>query len=65
METVTALFAWVMANSEALLAVVLSLHGTALLIVNLTPTPSDDAVLAKAYKVIEFLGGLVTKKAKQ
>jgi len=43
----------------------LAAHAAALVIVNATPTPKDDAVLAKAYKVIEFFAGLVTKKAKQ
>lgn len=40
-------------------------HAAALVIVNATPTPADDAALAKVYGVIEFLAGLFTAKAKQ
>jgi hypothetical protein len=39
-------------------------HAAALVIVNATTTPKDDAILAKAYKVIEFVAGLVHYKAK-
>jgi hypothetical protein len=42
---------------EALLA----LHGLAILIVNLTPTPKDNAIVAKAYKVLEWLAGIFPK----
>lgn len=34
-------------------------------IVNMTPTPKDDEWFAKGYKYIEFIAGIVTKKAKQ
>lgn len=34
-------------------------------IVNLTPTPKDDKWLGIAYKYIEVLAGIVTKKAKE
>lgn len=40
-------------------------HALAIAIVNLTPTPKDNDIVAKAYKYIEFLAGIVTKKAKQ
>jgi hypothetical protein len=33
--------------------------------VNLTPTPKDDEILAKLYKPIEWLAGILTKKAKE
>ena len=42
----------------------LAAHTLALFIVNLTPTPKDDAVVAKAYKVLEWLAGFVTTKSK-
>lgn len=42
-----------------------AIHALALVIVNLTPTPKDDALLAKAYKVVEVVAGILTNKAKQ
>ncbi len=58
-------FSWVGANGQAVAAAFVALHGAALAIVNLTPTPADDAFLGKVYKVVEFFAGLVTSKAKQ
>ena len=37
-------------------------HTAALAIVNLTPTPKDDEIIAKVYKVIEWLAGVITPK---
>lgn len=48
-----------------ILAVLGAVHTIALFIVNLTPTPKDNEILGKVYKVVEVLAGLVTKKAKQ
>lgn len=56
---------WFIEHWQDLLTVVLAIHAPAVAIVNLTPTPKDDAVLAKAYKVVEVVAGLVSKKAKQ
>lgn len=50
---------------DTALTLLMSGHSLALAIVNLTPTPKDDELVAKAYKYIEFLAGIVTKKAKQ
>lgn len=47
------------------LAFLAAAHAAALIIVNATPTPKDDAALAKAYGFVEFLAGLFTSKAKQ
>jgi hypothetical protein len=52
-------------NWADILALGASLHGIALIIVNLTPTPRDDAAYAKVYKFIEVLAGIVTKIAKK
>jgi hypothetical protein len=41
------------------------LHSAALVIVNLTKTPKDDDFVAKAYKLIEIVAGIVTPCAKQ
>lgn len=51
-------------NAAALVGVLLAAHALALTIVNLTPTPKDDEVLAKVYSVIEWVAGIVTPKAK-
>ena len=40
-------------------------HLLALAIVNVTPTPKDDEIYAKFYKVIEMIAGIVTKVAKK
>ena len=51
-------------NLDVILTVLLASHALALAIVNLTPTPVDNAVVGGIYKVIEVLAGIVTKKAK-
>jgi hypothetical protein len=42
-----------------------ALHILALAIVNLTPTPKDDEIYGKVYKVIEMIAGIVSKTAKK
>jgi hypothetical protein len=49
-----------------------AIHGLALVIVNLTPTPKDNEalhgatkVVIKLYRAIEILAGLLSKRAKQ
>ncbi len=54
-----------MDNWSEIVGIAGALHLLALAIVNLTPTPKDDEVYAKAYKVIEKLAGVVTKMAKK
>lgn len=49
---------------ELLVQFLLAAHALAIVIVNLTPTPRDDEFLAKVYVYIEWLAGLVSKKAK-
>lgn len=46
------------------LQVILAIHAAASTIVALTPTPKDDTVVKKAYKLIEILA-LVIGRAKQ
>ena len=55
---------FIVENWEAFLAVLAALHGLAVAIVNLTPTPKDDVILAKIYRVIEILAGILTDRAK-
>ena len=53
-------------------ALVVALHGVALVIVNLTPTPKDDEaldaaqrVVVKLYRAVEILAGIVGPLAKR
>lgn len=60
----TGIVAYLIANGPELLAALIAVHAAALAIVNLTPTPKDDAIVAKLYRVIEILAGVVTKLSK-
>jgi hypothetical protein len=53
-------------------ALAIAIHGVALIIVNLTPTPKDDealgnisALAVKAYRALEIVAGIVTPLAKR
>jgi hypothetical protein len=53
-------------------ALAVAIHGVALIIVNLTPTPKDDAALqagakiaVKIYRAIEILAGVITPLIKR
>ena len=53
-------------------AVVIAVHGAAVAIVNLTPTPKDDEALGKysrmavkLYRAVEILAGVVTPLVKR
>ncbi|HWL80101.1 MAG TPA: hypothetical protein VNR89_04050 [Roseomonas sp.] len=50
--------------TTALLAI-LGTQALAKLIVNLTPTPKDDEIVAKVYRGVEIVAGIITSKAKQ
>lgn len=52
------------ANWEAIVSAFLAVHVAALAIVNLTPTPKDNEVLAKIYPWVERLAGLISKRTK-
>lgn len=54
------------------IALAVAIHGLALVIVNITPTPKDNQALSdatrvvvKLYRAVEILAGLVSRKAKQ
>jgi hypothetical protein len=47
-----------------IVAALFAIHAAAVVIVNMTPTPKDDAYVAKFYRFIEILAGIVTKLAK-
>lgn len=53
-------------------ALAVAIHGVAVVIVNLTPTPKDNEALGiytrlivKAYRAIEILAGIVTPRVKR
>lgn len=48
-----------------LIEIVLALHGAALLIVNLTDTPKDDALVARFYRAVELFAGIFTPLVKR
>jgi len=56
---------WITANGDAIATALLAIHAAAIAIVNLTPTPKDDEIMAKLYKPIEWLAGILTKKVKE
>jgi len=61
----TAVLAFLAAHWVDIVALGAAVHALALVIVNTTPTPADDRIYAKFYKVIEVLAGIVTKIAKK
>lgn len=54
-----------LSNAQQLVEILLAIHGVAILIVNLTPTPKDNEVVAKYYRVVEVLAGIITRLAKK
>ena len=59
------LFAVLIAKAPEIVGALFAIHAAALAIVNLTPTPADDKAVAKVYRVIEILAGVVSKLAKK
>lgn len=57
--------ALIIANGPEIISALFAIHAAALAIVNLTPTPKDNEVVNKYYRVIEVLAGIVTKVSKQ
>jgi hypothetical protein len=52
-------------NWTEVVGVLGALHVLALAIVNITPTPKDDEIYGKLYKVIEVIAGIITRTAKK
>ena len=52
-------------NWSEIVGIAGAVHLLALAIVNLTPTPKDDEIYGKVYKVIEKMAGIITKIAKK
>lgn len=59
------IFALITAKGPEIIAALFAIHAAALAIVNLTPTPKDDAAVAKYYRVVEILAGIVSRLAKK
>lgn len=55
----------ILEHSQQFLTVLFAVHALALAIVNLTSTPKDDEAVAKYYRVLEILAGIVTRLAKK
>lgn len=64
MLSIGAVIGFLAANGTEILAALFAIHAAALAIVNLTPTPKDDEAVAKYYRVIEVIAGLVSKLSK-
>jgi hypothetical protein len=52
-------------NWTEVAGILAALHLLALAVVNATPTPKDDEIYGKLYKVIEVIAGIVTRTAKK
>jgi hypothetical protein len=61
----SALIAYLSLHGAELIALGAALHAAALIIVNLTPTPNDNKLYGRLYKVVEIVAGIVTKLAKR
>lgn len=61
----TTALAFLVAHWVDIVALGAAVHALALVVVNITPTPKDNEVYSKFYKVIEVLAGIVTKIAKK
>lgn len=60
-----AIFAWILAHGAEIFTALFAIHAAAVTVVNLTPTPKDDEIVAKYYKIIEIAAGLFTRLAKK
>lgn len=52
-------------NWAEVAGILAAVHVLALAIVNATPTPRDDELYGKLYKVVEVLAGIISKTAKK
>jgi|TARA_B100001559_G_C16234332_1_gene499324 hypothetical protein len=46
---------WILENKEALIGILTSVVAVASAIAALTPTPKDDTIVGKVYKVVDLL----------
>jgi hypothetical protein len=52
-------------NWAEVAGILAAVHILALAIVNATPTPRDDEIYGKLYKVVEVIAGIITRTAKK
>jgi len=55
----------ILGHTKTVFEILLAGHALALVVVNLTPTPKDNEAVAKFYRAVEFLAGIVTRLAKK
>lgn len=55
---------WFIQHHTELFEAIATVHLAAVAIANLTPTPKDDEIIGKVYRVVEILAGIVSPKAK-
>jgi hypothetical protein len=55
MEQITATATTILANWDSIVGGLLAIIGGCSVIAKLTPTPADDAILAKIVKALDFL----------
>ena len=55
---------FLMVHQVEMVAAIAAIHSFAVILVNLTTTPTDNAVLIKVYRVFEVIGGLIFTRAK-
>jgi hypothetical protein len=60
----TAVLVNIAAHLPEIVAALFAIHAAAVVIVNLTPTPKDDVWVARYYRILEILAGIVTKLSK-
>ena len=46
---------WILENKEALISIITAVVAVASAIAALTPTPKDDTIVGKVYKVVDML----------
>lgn len=62
--TMVAIVSYIKDNGPEIIGLLFAIHAVALAIVNMTPTPKDDRIVARYYRVLEILAGIVTKLSK-
>lgn len=58
------MLAFILDNGADVAAILFAIHALAVLIVKLTPTPSDDLLVGKLYGLVEFVAGILSVKRK-
>lgn len=59
MDTALAIWAWLLANADSILAALFAIEVVAVSIVNLTPTEVDNKILAKVHAALVWVANIV------